>query len=236
MSISPHNCHLNLQHDESASEDIVAVNRRLAQLFNVREHVQVERREIEDFIRECFATAYGARITHFMPRLFSLCSRHGDLIAAFGLRAATDAHLFLESYLSYPIETLLQARLGVSVRREEIVEVGNLSTLYPGAARWLIVALTALLRCEGYKWVVFTGTPTLRNGFHRLGLRPIELAAATLDCLPPHEHDDWGNYYDHFPMVMAGDIEHGYRSLLMQRDLTDLLRTGMVSVEKDCLP
>lgn len=233
MTISPHNCSPDLQHSNTTSEDRHAVNKRLSQLFNVCEHAQVERREIEDFIRQCFAAGHGARITHFMPRLLSLCSRHGELIAAFGLRAAADSRLFLESYLDHPIEALLQARLGLAVRREDIIEVGNLSTLYPGAARWLIVALTAQLCCEGYKWVVFTGTPTLRNGFHRLGLRPVELGAATLDRLPLHEHGDWGNYYDHLPMVMAGDIEHGYRSLLMQRDLTDLLRTGIVSVEKD---
>ncbi|HQR50588.1 MAG TPA: thermostable hemolysin [Methylophilaceae bacterium] len=210
---------------------VEALNVRLAQVFDLREHENEERGEIESFIRQCFAAAHGARINQFMPRLLSLRAKRGDLIAAFGLRSAADSRLFLETYLDRPIEAVLQARLGQAVNREEVIEVGNLSVLYPGAARWLIVALTAMLHEEGYKWVVFTGTASLRNGFSRLGLRPVELGAATLEHLSPSDRADWGHYYDHTPLVMAGDIAYGYRSLLMQRDLAELLRTGMDSVE-----
>lgn len=211
--------------------DVEALNARLAQVFDLREHKNEARGEIENFIAQCFAAAHGARINQFMPRLLSLRAKRGDLIAAFGLRAAADSRLFLESYLDHPIQAVLQARLGQAVKREEIIEVGNLSALYPGAARWLIVALTAMLHDEGYKWVVFTGTAALRNVFSRLGLRPVELGAATLEHLPPPDRADWGRYYDNTPLVMAGDIDYGYRSLLMQRDLAELLRTGMDSVE-----
>ena len=212
-------------------QDVEALNVRLAQVFDLREHGRLERAEIENFIHECFAAAHGACISQFMPRLFSLRAKSGDLIAAFGLRAAADSRLFLETYLERPVEDVLQARLGQAIRREEIIEVGNLSALYPGAARWLIVALTARLRSEGYKWVVFTGTTALRNGFSRLGLCPVELGAATLQHLPSQERADWGRYYEHVPMVMAGDIDYGFHALLMQRDLTALLRAGMDSVE-----
>ena len=214
-----------------AGHDTASLNARLAQVFDLREHAAEDRAAIEAFIRRCFAQAHGACIGHFMPRLLSLRSKRGDLIAAFGLRDAADHRLFLETYLDSPIEAVLQARLGQAVRREEIIEVGNLSALYPGAARWLIVALTALLHDEGYKWVAFTGTATLRNGFSRLGLRPVELGAATLQHLPSSARADWGSYYDHAPIVMAGDIAYGYHSLLMQRDLAALLRAGMESVE-----
>jgi len=211
--------------------DVATLNTRLAQVFDLREHQNGERGEIESFICQCFAAAHGARISQFMPRLLSLRAKRGDLIAAFGLRSAADSHLFLETYLNRPIEAVLQARLGEKVRREEIIEVGNLSALYPGAARWLMVALTAMLHDEGYKWVTFTGTAALRNGFSRLNLRPVELGAATLQHLSPSDRADWGRYYDHTPMVMAGDIAYGYRSLLMQRDLAELLRAGMDSVD-----
>jgi hypothetical protein len=214
--------------------DIEQVNSRLSHVFNVREHNQEERGKIESFIRECFAAAHNSQITNFMPRLLSLRSRHGELIAAFGLRAALEKQLFLETYLDQPIEQVLQARLGIGVRREEVIEVGNLSALYPGVARWLIVVITAMLHDEGYKWVVFTGTSTVRNGFHRLGLRPFELGEATPERLPLHERDNWGSYYKQGPTVMAGDIEHGYRSLLIQQDLADLLRGNILSVEKSC--
>jgi hypothetical protein len=213
--------------------DIAVMNSRLAQVFNVCEHGPHERGEIERFIQHCFAAAHGAHIGHFMPRLLSLRSRHGELIAAFGLRPAADSKLFLETYLDQPIEAVLQNQLRTPVRREEIVEVGNLSALYPGAARWLIVALTSLLFSEGYKWVVFTGTSSLRNGFRRLGLQPVTLGAATLDRLPSSQRLDWGSYYDHAPVVMAGNIEYGYHALLMQRELTALLRAGIDSIDAD---
>lgn len=208
-----------------------ALNARLAQVFDLREHGPGERGQIEAFMRQCFVAAHGARVAHFMPRLLSLQDYRGDLIAAFGLRAASNSRLFLETYLDQPIEDILQSRLGEVVRREEIIEVGNLSALYPGASRWLIVALTAMLHDEGYKWVTFTGTLALRNGFSRLGLRPIELGRATLAHLPPADRANWGSYYEHSPMVMAGDIAYGYRSLLQQRNLAELLRAGMNSIE-----
>jgi len=211
--------------------DRLALNFRLEQVFDLREHHTKNRNEAEDFIRQRFAAAHGANIEHFMPRLLSLCTKRGDLIAAFGLRAASNSPLFLETYLDQAIEGILQSRLGEIVQREEIIEVGNLSALYPGAARWLIVALTARLHDEGYKWATFTGTSALRNGLSRLGLRPVDLGLATLEQLPISDRANWGSYYDNAPMVMAGDIDYGYRSLLQERNLTELLRAGMNSVD-----
>lgn len=231
MNALPAQLHLAFQAHAAENYDTKALNARLAQVFDVREHSGEERGEIEDFIRQCFSATHGASISHFMPRLLSLRAKRGDLIAAFGLRTASNSRLFLENYLDRPIEAVLQAQLGETVKRDEIIEVGNLSALYPGAARWLIVALTAMLHGEGYKWVTFTGTAALRNGFSRLGLRTIELGAATLEHLPSQDRAGWGRYYENTPMVMAGDIAYGYRSLLMQRDLTELLRAGMNSVE-----
>jgi hypothetical protein len=231
MAATPAQLHTGVPECAAHHHDSKALSARLAQVFDVREHAVEQRGEIEALIRQCFAANHGARISNFMPRLLSLRAKRGDLIAAFGLRAASDSRLFLESYLDRPIEAVMQARLGQAVRREEIIEVGNLSALYPGAARWLIVALTARLQDEGYKWVAFTGTASVRNGFSRLGLRPVELGAATLEHLPLQDRDSWGSYYENTPMVMAGDIAYGYRSLLMQRDLAELLRAGMDSVE-----
>ncbi len=204
---------------------------RLARVFDLRVHDDEDRQEVESFIRQCFAAMHGAHIRHFMPRLLSLCAKSGERIAAFGLRDAAEAPLFLERYLDAPIEQTLQARLDHSVRRDDVIEVGNLSAFYPGAARWLIVAVTVMLHDAGYRWVTFTGTSALRNGFHRLGLRPVELGTATLMHLQPSERADWGSYYDHSPKVFAGDIAHGYQSLLMRPDLGKLMRTGMDAVE-----
>jgi len=228
MSISASN---KLASNTESEHDIAALNMRLASVFDLHEHDAEQRHEVEAFISRCFATAHAANIRHFMPRLFSLRTKQGDLIAAFGLRSAATSRLFLESYLDRPIEDVLSTRLDHEIHREQIIEVGNLSALYPGAARWLIVALTAKLHEEGHKWITFTGTALLRNGFSRLGLRPIELGKATLEHLPPSDRAHWGSYYDGAPMVMAGDIEYGYDSLLIKQNLAHLLRAGISSID-----
>ena len=194
--------------------------------FVLREDFATERGDTESFIQQCFATAYGARIARFMPRLLSLHTARGDLVAALGLREAADSSLYLETYLDQPIEDILHARLGKAVGRNEIIEVGNLSTIHPGTVRWLIVALTSKLHAEGYKWVTFTGTSALRNAFCRLGLRPVKLGVATSEHLPPAERILWGSYYDQQPMVMAGDIVDGYRFLHRQGNASEVLRAG----------
>lgn len=219
---------------ERATEapDHAGLHARLARLFDLREHGATTRAGVERFIHDCFAEIHGARISHFMPRLLSLHAGRGDMVAAFGLREARSSRLFLESYLDRPIEDELQARLGHPVRRDEIMEVGNLSARYAGAARWLSVAVTAMLHESGYRWVVFTGTAALRNSFQRLGLRPLELAAASVAHLPAAERADWGRYYESSPVVMAGDVAHGYHALVARQELFHTLRASIASVNE----
>jgi hypothetical protein len=168
-----------------------------------------------------------------MPRLFSLRARDGSVIAAFGVREAAREALFLESYLDRPIECTLQQRVGMQVARSDIVEVGNLSGIHPGAVRWLIVTVTELLHREGFRWVSFTGTTKVRNGFRRLGLKPVELSAATLAHLPERERSAWGSYYAHAPAVMAGNVAEGYRALLVRGNRAQLLRAGIGTVKDE---
>ncbi|MBI5918734.1 MAG: thermostable hemolysin [Nitrosomonadales bacterium] len=185
----------------------------LSQLFDLIACEGEDRRLTEEFIRECFRSAHQAEVTTFMPRLFELVTKRGEMTAAFGVRGADEGRLFLENYLDRPIEDELEAKLGIRPARNKIVEVGNLAAIYPGAVRWLIVALTAELYQEGYEWVVFTGTSELRNGFHRLGLRPTVLAPASIESLPADERARWGSYYDTLPSVMAGNISFGYNEI-----------------------
>lgn len=173
------------------------------------------RREmLEQFIRQRFELQHGARIRHFMPCLFGLENQAGQLLGAVGVRSGNSGALFLERYLNEPIETAIGARLGhVEPGRGEVVEVGNLAADSPGAARLLIVALTDLLVALGFRWVTFTGTPTLLNSFQRLGLTPIALGEADPTRMG-EELADWGSYYDSRPLVMAGDIHGGHQRLL----------------------
>ncbi|MDG9758198.1 thermostable hemolysin [Pseudomonas sediminis] len=169
---------------------------------------------LEQFVCQRFELQHGARIRHFMPCLFGLENQAGQLLGAVGVRSGNSGPLFLERYLDEPIQSAIGARLGNSVPgRGELVEVGNLAADSPGAARLLIVALTDLLVALGFRWVTFTGTPTLLNSFQRLGLTPIALGEAD-PARMGEELADWGSYYDNRPLVMAGDIHGGHQRLL----------------------
>ena len=61
--------------------------------------------------------------------------------------------------------------------------------------------------------MVFTGTVALRNAFFRLGLNPIDMAAAAPERLGAAERAQWGSYYEHLPRVLFGNIAEGYSAL-----------------------
>lgn len=175
----------------------------------LREAGSAERRKLERFIADRFAAVYGAELYSFMPRLYGLYDGDGQLLAAFGLRDAGDEPLFLERYLDQPVEELVEQRTGVRADRGEIAEVGNLAGASAGALRQLIPLLTRLLHRQGCRWVVFTGSARLCNGFTRLGLPLSVMAAAPIERLPPEERRHWGSYYQQSPSVMLGDVLNG---------------------------
>lgn len=182
------------------------------------------RHGLEQFIRDIFHSHYGARVRNCMPQLLELAAIDGRLLAALGLRPAGSETLFLETYLEQAVEHQLGAALaplGINVRREQIMEVGNLAASHAGGARWLIIALTAYLQGAGYDWVVFTALPGLRNSFRKLGLHMIPLGPARLERLPARQQSDWGRYYDGGPEVVAVNVHHTYgvldRHLRMER-------------------
>ncbi|MBL8414718.1 MAG: thermostable hemolysin [Propionivibrio sp.] len=195
--------------------------------FELFEHVGAGRADVEKFISQRFAESFGSRVEAFMPRLFSLRNREGDICGAFGLRSANQK-LFLEQYLDTPVNRTITTCTGSHVERRSIVEVGHFSGKFPGVVRAMIGLLTERLHHEGFAWVVFTGTANLRNAFTRMGLSPIDIQAATVDRLPVEERAAWGQYYEHAPRVLIGNIQKGYRAMHRQA-LPDRLRSGSIS-------
>lgn len=170
------------------------------------------RAPLEAFIAARYAQVYGAHLQGFMPRLFGLYE-HGHLIAAFGLRNAAEAPLFLERYLDEPVQACASRHAGEPLGRSHIAEVGNLAGATPGALRSLIPELTRLLHRQGIRWVAFTGSSRLCNGFSRLGLPLSVVAEASPERLSAEERAHWGSYYEHSPAVMLGDVALGAREL-----------------------
>jgi hypothetical protein len=196
-------------------------------LTSQRAPVQVEmldsshtsRLETEKFIHDVFFQYYGADIRHFMPELLTLRTSDGQLTAALGVRSADGRGLFLEQYLDEPVEVCLNQRLPMfdgKIKREQVIEVGNLAAASAGGSRWLIIALTAYLQGAGYDWVVFTALPGLRNAFAKMGLKVITLGEAKLSSLDSDEQKLWGNYYDDNPQVVTVNVHHAYGVLEQQ--------------------
>jgi hypothetical protein len=165
-----------------------------------------DRSVVERFIRDVYAQHYGARVGELAPTLVTL-QADGRILAAAGYRPATQV-LFLERYLAAPIEAVLRSLAPAAPARAGIVEVGHLAAVRTGAGRLLMPMLGAHLADCGFEWVVSTATAELRHLFARMGLEPLVLGVADPAVLGP-AIAQWGSYYDHHPLVVAGSIATG---------------------------
>lgn len=166
------------------------------------------RTTVEDFVRHAFALKHGARIRSFMPTLFALEGSEQRVCGVAGIRSADAEPLFLERYLPRPIELVLSDRTGAPVKREQIVEVGNLASLSCRAAFHLVALLPRLLNERGHLWVTFTATDVVRDILGQFKAPIMDLSSATADKVAGLG-DDWGRYYESDPRVMAAWLPHG---------------------------
>lgn len=187
-------------------------------------HEIAESAALKAFIASVFKKHYNANIEAFCDRLMGVRGEDGELVAAAGINLANEGPLFLEQYLTQPIEEIISAETGLTVFRHEIAEVGNLAALQAGGTRKLIVRLTNFLKEQGRPWVAFTATKSLINSFNKLGLAPVVIADANKNCVANPQA--WGSYYDHQPQVTFGNVILGYHSLLASRSrANDVLRS-----------
>ena len=176
------------------------------------------RAEAERFIHSRFLIAHGAKLKSVMPRLLAVRSVRDELLGVLGFRCAARERLFLENYLDQPIEQAIRMLAGKTAARSAIAEIGNLAGNCPGAIRGGVVSLVLKkLHEEGYEWVVFTGTNSLRNGLKKLGLHPVEVCRAGRERLPEEERGNWGSYFDNRPAVMIGNVREGLVALYPRR-------------------
>lgn len=171
------------------------------------------RESVERFIHRIFARRFGARVQRFAPHL--VCLRdpdHGDILAAAGYRFADAGPLFLERYLDRPVEQHLVQSGQAPVERSDIVEVGHLAAGRAGEGRRLIVRLAHHLAAQDAQWVVSTLTEELRHLFVRMGITPLALGRADASALGK-EAVEWGRYYEHHPIVLAGQMQPALRWL-----------------------
>lgn len=179
------------------------------------------RKALEACIADKFATQYGARIETFLPYLVSL-SVAGEMGAVAGLRPARSASLFLEQYLDVPVEQAISRAHMTPVDRDQVVEIGNLVSVAPGAASLLFGLLPGVLARSGLRWVVCTATPQVRAMLDRLGFPSRTICNADPEVLG-EKRGDWGTYYDSRPQVIVGDVLKATERAASNRLLQDLV-------------
>lgn len=180
-----------------------------------------QRAAVEDFIRSVYFSQFGAHIQGFLPELYVLSDGEGGMAAALGLRTAATTPLFLECYLRQPVEQAIAGASGRPVCRHQVVEIGNLAGRDPGVLRQVLPRMGEVLRQRGFRWLCFTGHTRLVNSFRRLGIPLLVLGPAQIDALPPADRAQWGNYYDHAPVVVACDISAGREQLRAHPELLE---------------
>lgn len=175
----------------------------MSQSFAVADADAPERGELEAFVAEAFRRGHDATVASFMPTLLSLRDDTGRLRSVVGLRGAVPQPLYLEQYLELPVESAITAATGRAVRREQVVEVGNLAGSNCRAAVRMVAQLPSYLLSLEYRWIVFTATSTVRGILQGLGAPLVELARADGTRVADGP-DRWGRYYDTDPRVLAG--------------------------------
>ncbi len=159
------------------------------------------RRAAEQFVQEAYGRKHGAQVSSFMPTLLAL-NRGSHLCGVVGYRLADQEALYLEQYLDQPIEIELATRLGTTVSRQQIAEIGNFAGSSCRTGRYLLTLLPRHLAEHGLTWVVFTATSLIRDILQSVAAPVVEVCHADSQRVVPG--DAWGDYYTMDPRVMAG--------------------------------
>lgn len=192
-------------------------NNALHCVFNIYSEVCPGRTRAQEYIHAQFARYYGADVKQYMPYLLTL-ERNGEILAALGFRLAASHGLFLEQYLTEPVERLVSRVTGNPVKRDLIVEIGNLASSHPERTKELFTLLTFLLKHMGCEWVVCNTTPKVRSTFKHMGFEFVTLQKTTSTSLQLDAHV-WGNYYDHDPRLCLGSLSTAAQKILIMNQL-----------------
>lgn len=185
-------------------------------IISISERFRPERRQVEVFLEQAYARAFGGELRRHYPILMSVWDASGELHAAAGFRFAAREPLFLEQYLDQPVERAIGEGYNTPVARSSVAEIGNLASSSPGASVFLFLALAGYLDQQGCRFATATATKQLRRIFRRVGFNTLPLAKASPERLQAGP-DQWGRYYDNDPVVLAGEVRPSFDPL--QRSL-----------------
>lgn len=164
-----------------------------------------KRKAVESYISKRFKDVHQANVDHFLPILMTV-SHLDELGSAIGIQLGSQGPMFLEHYLSSPVEQQIAALERKPVSRNQIAEIGNLVITHKPSGFILFLVLASALHKAGFKWMTFTATPVVEKMINRLGYAPFFLAEANAGCLGDAAKE-WGCYYEKQPRVMVGNID-----------------------------
>ena len=179
--------------------------------FTLFDQHHENRQVAEKAVKRIFRAVYGAEIRDFLPLLLGAKSG-GKIKAMLGLRHAQMSALYLEQYLSEPIDSLVAGQQGFSLKRRALVELGNLVSLSPGTSLPLFVVLAHALDQAGIEWVTFTATPQVEKLLTKLALYPIVIGQAKQASVA-NGSSSWGSYYSNAPKVCLGNVSQAVQRL-----------------------
>jgi len=162
--------------------------------------------QAEAFIKDIFKQHHQAQVSSFLPALFAVFDEAGVANSALGVRNAHDQPLYLENYLDEAIESLIQPFAGKPVRRDQVVEIGNLASQNSLSCKALFAHITQHLSDQGVEWITCTGTSVLRIVFRRLGIKAVAIHEADQNRLGDEQYA-WGSYYENDPQVMLINVQ-----------------------------
>lgn len=175
-----------------------------------------DRFQAESYIQAAFYRAHQAQVVSFLPYLLGI-KQQQEYQGVIGTRGAHQAQLFVEQYLSAPIESYFAFRLA----RNEIAELGNLCSSHNINTQTLFVVMTAALYEAGYKQIVFCATDKVNQLIRLAGARAQLLAPASEENLKPSE-GEWGSYYQHNPCVCSVSLEGAQAAMQASKRLSRL--------------
>lgn len=146
-----------------------------------------------------YAQHFDCQLQHFMPHTLSLISA-GQLLACTGFQGAASGRLFLEQYLDLPLEACMPLP-----PRQEIVEIGGFAVSHRQYALPFMLQLAPALADLGFTTVACTVTRAMRACLQKLGIAFTSLGAADPSRVDT-SNNAWGNYYQHKPQILVGDI------------------------------
>lgn len=181
-----------------------------------------DRRQVETFISDGFASNHGSMIRSFMPCLLTL----GDsrIRASLGVRPATQS-LFLEQYLDHPIECMAPE---LALPREQIAEIGNLASQSRNYTLRLLMVTIIVLHRSGFRKVVFCATRKVASILRCSGVTPTPIIKADGHRLGT-TLSEWGRYYELQPTLMYLDVI----SVVEMIESSSLLMQQYLAVDPD---